>query len=186
MKQLVAFSALLMTLAVSSCAESAKEKEVVTVEQKEEQVKMLEDSLKKGLIDPRTQANVDVRYAESCLGVYRAARKSEKAPAYLDKAHMIYSSSGMHRLAVMYADTLIQQYPNYKNRPMVLLSLASAYDMFILPRRKDLVKKYYEMLLTENPDLPKDEADGYRFRLENIDKTYDELIDLQAQKAVNQ
>jgi len=178
---------LALTLAVASCGGgSAEIKDPATIEGMEQRVELMEDSLKKGLIDPAKDKYADVRYADACLAVYRAFPKSKQAPRYLDKAHMIYSSAGAHGIAVLYADTLIQRYPSYDNRPMVLLSLASAYDLFIIPRKKDLVKKYYELLLLENPNLPKEEKEGYEFRLKNIDLTYDELIDLQTQKPVNQ
>ena len=61
---------------------------------------------------------------------------------------------------------------------MVLQSMASAYDLFIIPRKKELVIKYYTMLLKENPDLPQEERENVQFRLDNIDKTFDELIEL--------
>jgi hypothetical protein len=35
------------------------------------------------------------------------------------------------------------------------------------------------MLLKENPNLPKEERETVQFRLDNIDKTFDELIELQ-------
>lgn len=183
MKRMIPLLALAALMA--SCGGNGP-KDQVTIGEMEQQVKALEDSLKKGLIDPDKGQNVEARYAESCLRIYRAFPNSKEAPKYLDKAHMIYSSAGSHGLAVRYADTLIRKYPKYENRPMVLLSLASAYDMFIVPRNKFLVEKYYRLLLTENPNLPEEEREGYEFRLKHIDLTYDELIDLQAQEAVNQ
>ena len=168
---------------MASCGGNSPEKGV-TVREMDQQVKAVEDSLKRGLIKP--DPAVEARYAESCLKIYRTFPNSKEAPRYLDKAHMIYSSAGSHEIAARYADTLIRKYPKYENRPMVLLSLASAYDMFIVPRNKFLVEKYYRLLLTENPNLPKEEREGYEFRLKHIDLTYEELIDLQAQKAVNQ
>jgi hypothetical protein len=87
----------------------------------------------------------------------------------------------MYRLAAQYGDTLIRKYPAYKNRPMVLQSIASAYDMSIVPRRKDLVEKYYKLLLKENKDLPAEERESIQYRLDHIDLTFEELI-VQRQK----
>ena len=171
---------------IVSCGGGGNKPNPATIKGMEENVKLLEDSLKSGLIDPAKTEGVDVRYAESCLKIYRSFPDSKEAPKYLDKAHMIYSSSGAHGLAVLYADTLIRKYPNYENRQMVLLSLATAYDMFLIPRKKDLVKKYYEMLLKENPNLPKEQKEDYEFRLKYVDLTYDQLIDMQTQKPVDQ
>ncbi len=165
---------------LTACSGGAA-KETVTKEALLQEVTVFEDSLKRNLI-PAGSREVTINYAEKCLAVYRNFPKSKEAPKYLDKAHVILSSNGLHGLAVLYADTLINKYPAYKNRPMVLQSLASAYDLFIIPRKKELVVKYYKMLLKENPNLPKEERENVQFRLDNIDKTFEELIDLQTKE----
>ena len=165
---------------LTACSGGAA-KETVTQEALLQEVTVFVDSLKRNLI-PAGSREVTINYAEKCLAVYRNFPKSKEAPKYLDKAHVILSSNGLHGLAVLYADTLINKYPAYKNRPMVLQSLASAYDLFIIPRKKELVVKYYKMLLKENPNLPKEERENVQFRLDNIDKTFEELIDLQTKE----
>lgn len=179
MKVLVAGMVGLAVL-LTACSGGAA-KETVTKEALVQEVTVFEDSLKRNLI-PAGSREVTINYAEKCLAVYRNFPKSKEAPKYLDKAHVILSSNGLHGLAVLYADTLINKYPTYKNRPMVLQSLASAYDLFIIPRKKELVVKYYKMLLKENPNLPKEERENVQFRLDNIDKTFEELIDLQTKE----
>lgn len=169
-----------LVVLLTACSGGAA-KETVTKEALVQEVTVFEDSLKRNLI-PAGSREVTINYAEKCLAVYRNFPKSKEAPKYLDKAHVILSSNGLHGLAVLYADTLINKYPNYKNRPMVLQSLASAYDLFIIPRKKELVVKYYKMLLKENPNLPKEERENVQFRLDNIDKTFEELIDLQTKE----
>jgi hypothetical protein len=143
------------------------------------EVTAFEDSLKTAKSDMAV-STTSVKYADKCLAVYRNFPDSKEAPKYLDKAHIILSSAGMHNMAVLYADTLIRNYPAYENRPMVLQSLATAYDIFIVPRRKDLVKKYYNLLLTENPKLPQEEKENIRYRLDHIDMTFDQLIEEQS------
>jgi tetratricopeptide (TPR) repeat protein len=165
-------------MAVLVACSGGEKKEAVTKESLVKELTVFEDSLKRNLIPAGSRATT-MNYAEKCLVIYRNFPKSKEAPKYLDKAHVILSSSGLHGLAVLYADTLINNYPNYKNRPMVLQSLASSYDLFIIPRKKELVIKYYTMLLKENPNLPKEERETVQFRLDNIDKTFDELIELQ-------
>ncbi len=169
---------LLGLITVLAACSGGSEKDAVTKESLVKEITLFEDSLKRNLV-PSGSREVTIDYAEKCLAVYRNYPKSKEAPKYLDKAHIILSSNGLHGLAVLYADTLINKYPDYKNRPMVLQSLASAYDLFIIPRKKELVFKYYNMLLKENPDLPKEERENVQFRLDNIDKTFDELIELQ-------
>jgi hypothetical protein len=68
------------------------------------------------------------------------------------------------------------KYPEYENRPMVLESLATAYDIYLQPRKKDKVEKYYQLLLKENPNLPKEKKEDIEFRLENINLSFEELI----------
>ncbi|HLP56802.1 MAG TPA: hypothetical protein VK151_17315 [Fluviicola sp.] len=166
-----------LTILLTACS-GGGEKQTLTKESLIKEVTLFEDSLKRNLV-PSGSRETTMDYVEKCLAVYRNFPKSEEAPKYLDKAHVILSSTGLHGLAVLYADTLINKYPAYKNRPMVLQSMASAYDLFIIPRKKELVIKYYTMLLKENPDLPKEERENVQFRLDNIDKTFDELIELQ-------
>lgn len=156
---------------------------VQTKESMIEELQLFEDSLKNNQLD--TVKNITVKYAEKCLTIYRLFPKSEEAPTYLDKAHVIYSSAGLHSLAVLYADTLIRKYPAYKNRPMVLQSLANAYDLFLVPRKKELVQKYYSLLLKENPKLPAEERESIQYRLDHINLTFEELIEEQAKNVSN-
>lgn len=139
-----------------------------------------EDSLRASAVDVNqlTDQAIGEAYAEKCLAVYRQFPKAIEAPKYLDKAHIIFASLGMHQRSVLLADTLIQNYPLYKNRPMVLESLATAYDIFLRPRNKEKVKMYYEMLLKEGRNLPAEQRENIRFRLKNIDLTFEELIDV--------
>lgn len=181
-KQLLILAAIASLAAgCSSSGKEAKEK-MRTKEVMVEQLKQFEDSLKNNRLD-QSSTLVAERYAEKCLGIYRMFPKSKEAPEYLDKAHVILSGIGLHRTAVLYADTLIEKYPGYKNRPMVLQSIASAYDLFIVPRRKELVEKYYRLLLKENPGMPAEERETIEFRLKHIDLTFEEMIQMEARKS---
>jgi len=121
----------------------------------------------------------EMQYAERCLAMAHKFPKDEAAAKYMDKAHMTFAGMGLYGRSVMIADSIITFYPRYKNRAMVLESAASTYDMFILPRNKAKIKEYYELLLNENPKMPKEQRDQLEFRLENIDLTYKEMIGLQ-------
>jgi tetratricopeptide (TPR) repeat protein len=167
-----------LLIMTASCSDNKEEK---SREALIEEVERFEDSLKLNTTTAASGSEISMRYAEKCLAVYREYPKSEEAPAYLDKAHLILSSAGMYRLAAQYGDTLIRKYPAYENRPMVLQNLASAYDMSIVPRRKDLVEKYYRLLLKENKNLPAEERESIQYRLDHIDLTFEELI-VQRQK----
>lgn len=138
-------------------------------------LKKFEDSLRINSLGT-SDVSVAVKYADKCIGIAHAYPKEESAPKYLDKAHVILSSVGLHQRSVKVAEELIRRYPNYKNRPMVLESLASSYDVFIVPRKKEKVKYYYELLLNEDKELPEDQREQIEKRLKYIDLPFEEVI----------
>ncbi len=180
MKVVLTVSALLL---LASCGNDAPQ----TKEEYIENFTQYEDSIKKKGNDKLNFSNQKdaLAYAERCLEIAHRFPKEAEAPEYMDKAHMILAGAGMHSRSAMLADTIITMYPQYKNRAMVLESAAVTYDMFILPRRKDKVKKYYELLLKDYPNLPKEQKENIKFRLENIDLSFDELIEKQQTASSN-
>ncbi|MDR0801294.1 hypothetical protein [Fluviicola sp.] len=161
-----------------SVQEQTTEKSVPNLEQSVEAIKIYEDSLKSVSASGELEYDqqVAVTYAEKCLDVYHRFPKSAEAPRYLDKAHIIFASVGLHQRSVILADSLIMMYPAYKNREMVLESLAGAYDVFVIPRQKDKVKHYYELLLKENPKMDAEQRKQIENRLKYVDLTFDEYI----------
>lgn len=149
-----------------------------TLEGAVKEVKTFEDSLKSVSASGKLEFNqqVAVTYAEKCLNVYHRFPKTEEAPRYLDKAHIIFASVGLHQRSVILADSLIAMYPTYKNRAMVLESLAGAYDVFVIPRQKAKVQYYYEMLLKENPKMDAEQRKQIENRLKYVDLTFDEYV----------
>jgi hypothetical protein len=143
-----------------------------------QELKTFEDSLKKvsnsGTLEYSQETAVV--YAEKCLSIAHRFPKSKDAPKYMDKAHIIFASAGMNQRSVIIADTLIMRYPLYKNRAMVLESLAGSYDVFVIPRQKDKVKYYYELLLKENPKMDPEQRKQIEKRLKFIDLTFDQFI----------
>jgi hypothetical protein len=79
--------------------------------------------------------------------------------------------------AAMYADTLINKYPDYINRPMVIESQYNNYDMFIKPRNIDKAKYYLELLLKEDKEMDKERRADFEYRLEYIDLTIEQLME---------
>ncbi|MNU78592.1 hypothetical protein D3C71_681850 [compost metagenome] len=149
-----------------------------TLKEAVKEVKAFEDSLKSvsasGSLEFDQQ--VAVTYAEKCLSIYHRFPETAEAPRYLDKAHIIFASVGLHQRSVILADSLIATYPTYKNRAMVLESLAGAYDVFVVPRQKTKVKYYYEMLLKENPKMDVEQRKQIENRLKYVDLTFDEYV----------
>ena len=103
----------------------------------------------------------------------------------LDKVHMKYSGLNIPVRAAEYADTLLEKYPEYPNRAMVLESQGSTYDIFLQPRDTAKIRYYYELLLKENPNLPKDKKMGIRDRLNHLELNFDEFIEFKLNSTTN-
>ena len=61
--------------------------------------------------------------------------------------HIQYSSLNANELAIAYGDTLLSKFPNFPNSDLLLESMATTYDIYIVPRDTTNVRKYYTMLL---------------------------------------
>jgi hypothetical protein len=115
-------------------------------------------------------------YANRCQELAQKYPNNKNAPFLLDKAHMIFSNLGSHRSSVMVAELLVKRYASYKNRPVVIESIASTYDVFLKPREKSKVKEYYSFLLSEYPNIDSLKRLEIEDRLKNIDLTIEEMI----------
>ena len=95
------------------------------------------------------------------------------------KLHTTYLNLNAKELAVSYGDTLVQRYPKYKDRLLILQSLALYYDSEVTPRDQEKVKFYHEMILEEYPNINPEILEVSKTRLENIGLTLEELIEKQ-------
>lgn len=166
-----------IVLILSACS-SADEKAIKDVEKS---IANFEDSLRK---HPSTSNAPKLELAAKYLDFQKQFPSDEKAPEYLDKAHMVYAGVGLYVKSAEIADQIIKDYPNYVNRAMVLESQASNYDMFLTPRDSAKVRYYYNMLIEENPDLDKEKKNQIVFRLKNNHLTLEEFISVQT-KSLN-
>ena len=108
---------------------------------------------------------------------YSAFPKDDYAADCLFKLHMKFSELNAHEKALAYGDTLLQVFPNYKNRDFILESMASTYDVLIEPRDTSKIRYYYSLLLKEK-NLPKEKRDGILNRLKNIDLDFFSYIEM--------
>lgn len=92
----------------------------------------------------------------------------------LFKIHMIYEQLRAPREARAYGDTLLERFPDYKNRLLVIESLGSSYDINA-PRDTAMVRKYYTLLL-ESPKIPTQKKKDIKARLAKLDLTFEEYI----------
>ncbi len=174
------------SMMVYSCGGESKETsetEKPTKEALVEKIKYMEDSLR------NLQANLDqvkqvpnltrIEYINRLLDYYYNYPEDPLAAECLDKVHMVYSGMNVHIRAIQYADTLLEKYPDYVNRAMVLESIGSSYDIFMQPRDSAKVRFYYEKLLKENPGMDKEKRKGIQERLKYNHLNFDQYIDKQ-------
>ncbi len=167
-----------------SCTGTDSENNEAEIENLKEIIVQKEDSLSQ-LQKENKQIPKEKHYEliQSLNDFYLAFPKDKYAPVCLDKIQMSYSGLGVYHRAIEYADILIKKYPKYINRPMILESQASNYDIFQQPRDTLKVRYYYELLLKENSKLNKDKKEGIQMRLQHLNLTFDEYIDFVANSA---
>ena len=108
---------------------------------------------------------------------YSAFPKDDYAADCLSKLHMKFSELNAEEKALEYGDTLLLNFPNYKNRDFILESMASTYDVLIEPRDTSKIRYYYSLLLKEK-NLPKEKRDGIVNRLKYIDLDFFSYIEM--------
>lgn len=168
---------------MNSCGTSDKDEEgkAGRVELKNK-IKEMEDSIRDLQANlPQTKTIPNLTHFElinRLLDYYHAYPEDDYAAECLDKVHMKYAGLNILTRAVQYADTLLEKYPNYINRAMVLESQGSSYE-FIEPRDTSKIRYYYTKLLKENPKMDREKREGLKLRLRHLDLTFEEFIDFQ-------
>lgn len=182
MKKL-AVLALLFSAILVSCGEKTEEVEVApTIESLTKDIAMLEDSIMrmsqeedvygKQMINLiRQQLHEKLRYG------YQNFPEDKNAPRFLTKLHMSYASIGVDEMASRYADTLIADYPQFKDRRQIIESQILYYSMkepYDSKKTEELVKLVLE---DDNIILTEEQRADYEYRLENIDLTMEQLME---------
>lgn len=177
---LIPFLALLV--ACGGGSEEGGKDEKPSKEELVDKIKKMEDSLK------YLQANMDavkqvpnltrIEFINRLLDYYHNYPEDDYAAECLDKVHMVYSGMNVHVRAVQYADTLLEKYPKYVNRALVLESQGSSYDIFMQPRDSAKVRYYYELLLRENPGMDNEKRMGIKERLKYNHLNFDQFVDM--------
>jgi len=108
---------------------------------------------------------------------YSAFPKDDYSADCLFKLHMKFSELNAHEKALEYGDTLLQVFPNYKNKDFILESMASTYDVLIEPRDTSKIRYYYSLLLKEK-NLPKEKREDIVNRLKYIDLDFFSYIEM--------
>lgn len=181
---MIRFAYILLPLAfllfLFSCGNDSATSEMSSEQLKVQELESEITELSKGQYTVEEMNSKRRELIEALDGLYHAKISDSISAQSLDKMHLSYSAMHDYVNAAHIADTLIFNYPDYPNRELVLESQANNYDMFILPRNKNKVKYYLELLLDEYPDMDEERKEGFEYRLQNIDLTMEELIMKQA------
>jgi hypothetical protein len=137
-----------------------------------------EDSLATLQKDPKKAAQItslaQIELINRLKAYSRAFPKDTFSADCLFKTHMIYEQLRAPLEARAYADTLLERFPNYKNRSLLLESLASSYDMN-MPRDTTKVRYYFNLLLQE-PTTTKEQKMDIKKRLAQLELTFEQYI----------
>ena len=185
LNSVVFFFGLMVFFGLNSCSDSSVKSDKPSKEDLKARIKEMEDSLKGLQVNIHEIKQIPnlthFELINRLLDFYHYYPEDTYSAECLDKVHMKYSGMNIHQRAVQYADTLLEKFPKYVNRALVLESQGSAYDIFIQPRDTAKVRKYYTMLLEENPKMKKDKAAGIRDRLKHLDMNFDQFIEYKMQ-----
>lgn len=159
-----------------SCGESVEHKS--KKENLREGITAYEDSLANLQKDPQKAAKItslaQIELINRLKTYTKAFPKDTFSADCLFKIHMIYEHLRAPREARAYGDTLLERFPDYKNRLLVIESLGSSYDINA-PRDTAMVRKYYNLLLQE-PKIPTQKKKDIKARLAKLDLTFEEYI----------
>lgn len=175
-------SYLIILLAVVAFASCTSNKSQISVHQR---IEMYEDSIKQWGGGLGTKADIN-DFADDYIATLEEAYNDDPnhklAGEYIDRIHMWCIVTGQHQSALKWAKVILEKYPKYINRAMVLESVAALYDGEIQPRDSVKVREYYEMLLTENPNLDKMKVEDIKHRLKFNHLSLEEYIMSQVQE----
>jgi len=143
-----------------------------------ERITSYEDSLANLQKDPQKAAQITSLAQIELINRLRTYTKAFPQDTFsadcLFKIHMIYEHLRAPREARAYGDTLLERFPDYKNRLLVIESLGSSYDINA-PRDTAMVRKYYNLLLQE-PKMPTQKKKDIKARLARLDLTFEDYI----------
>jgi outer membrane protein assembly factor BamD (BamD/ComL family) len=143
-----------------------------------ERITSYEDSLANLQKDPQKAAQITSLAQIELINRLKTYTKAFPQDTFsadcLFKIHMIYEQLRAPREARAYGDTLLERFPDYKNRLLVIESLGSSYDINA-PRDTAMVRKYYNLLLQE-PKMPTQKKKDIKARLARLDLTFEDYI----------
>ena len=171
------FPIFLFSIFIFAACQSSSEKQSKKTALRE-RITSYEDSLLELQKDPQTAAKItslaQIELVNRLTAYSRAFPKDPYSASCLFKTHMIYEQLRAPLQARAYADTLLADFPNYKNRALIYESLASSYDINE-PRDTAKVRYYFNLLLDE-PGLTTQKKKDIKKRLAHLELSFEEYI----------
>lgn len=181
---LPAFASLFLIVACNSENETEKEQKE-TPETIISSIESIDDSLQE-----MTQKRMEIDSFKVDKVVYHEAINRNKkffrkypdhdfAEQALQNVASLYMQIGVERLATKWRDSILTHFPNTSNKIGLLELQMSYYDQDEYDPEKIT---YYANKLLDIEKLPESKKEMYEFRLEHIDKNFEELIELQMER----
>lgn len=136
--------------------------------------KVTEASMTAQVTDEFTAASDTLMTA--LLEYYHTYPKDKYSAECVTKVHMLHSALGNVEKAVAYGDTLLAEFPKYKNRSQVIESQIQAYEMLIKPRNVEKIKEYLNLWLSENKNAPKQKIEDMEYHLRFVDMSLEQRM----------
>lgn len=153
------FCLFVLLMLFSSCKNGTSEKEDalknrgagVSRNELKASIKQMEDSIT-GLLQDKNRKKLipSLTYIELInrfKSYYQRFPNDPYSSQCLFNIHIQYSTLNANDPAIAYGDTLLSKFPNFPNSDLLLESMATTYDIYIVPRDTTKVRKYYTLLL---------------------------------------
>lgn len=175
MKNLLSIIAI--TFLIVACSETPQPQDEIKkkIAAQEERV----NELSKDVKNAAETDSAKVELIQVLLDYYHEFPKDDYSANCLSKVHMIYSSQDNVEMAVAYADTLINNYPNFVDRSQMIESQIILYESDIKPRNVEAIKKYLKLWLKENKDADKEKISDTEYHLKHVDIPLEERIGME-------
>lgn len=154
--------------------------EKITVEDVKKSIKVMDDSLTnhyKDVMENGAKLNRTALHEaiNRHLELFKRFPEDEGAAASLDKAQQLYEQLRIDEEAKKWRDTLIINYTDFDDRSRVIETQISHYDNFEA-YEPEMIKKYTNMLLKDSANLTAQKVNDLKYRLDNIDLSFMELV----------
>lgn len=189
MRTLVCFVSSLFISVLLSCNESnntTPEPRPLDKESLRASIKEMEDSLSKSSKFSSNGVALNLSQIElinRLTWYYRNYPEDSYSADCLFKVQMLYSGLNAHRKSIAYGDTILMKFPFYKNKHLVIESNVATLDMFLEPRDTAMIRKYYNMLLSDD-EYPKSKKSEITRRLRFIHLSILDYANLQQNRGI--